>query len=88
MAVDLIWLGLALLLAPVFGEYGKVKAKGSKGFLWLAVGGAMYLLAAAFSYEFWSGIGSTLMYGTALFSVIGLIATLIGALLVLSDLFK
>ena len=86
MPIDLIWLGLALLLAPVFGNYGKV-GKDKRGFSWLAGAGALYILAAAFSVPI-SWIPSGLEYGTLLFSVIALIATLIGALMVMASIFK
>jgi len=87
MVSELVWLGVALFLAPALGEFAKVRAKGDKGFLWISAGGAMYLLAAAFEIPFFN-LADTLAYGTQIFSVIGLIATLIGSILVLLNVFK
>lgn len=87
MVEPLVVLGIALLLAPALGEIAKIKK--DKGFLWLAVAGALYLLAAAFNAGFGALIPITeLGYGTALFSVIGLIFTLIGAIMLIGSLFK
>lgn len=87
MVEPLVVLGIALLLVPALGEIAKTKK--DKGFLWLGVAGALYLLAAAFN----AGFGATftiaeLGYGAALFSVIGLIFTLIGAVMLIMGLFK
>lgn len=87
MVEPLVVLGIALLLVPALGEIAKIKK--DKGFLWLAVAGTLYLLAAAFSAGFGTvfnivGLG----YGTALFSVIGLIFTLIGVVMLIISLFK
>ena len=86
MAVDLMWLGLVLLIAPVLGNYAKI-VKDKRGFVWLTGAGALYLLAAAFSVEI-EWIPSGLQYGNMVFSVIALIATFIGALMVAASVFK
>ncbi len=85
-----VWMGIALLLAPIFAEYGKIKKKGDKGFLWLGAGGALYLLAAAFELGVGSAfsLGEALTWGVSLFSVFGLLVTLIGAVFVLLGVFK
>ncbi len=90
MPIDLnmVYLAIALLLAPALGEIGKVRARADKGFAWIAAGGASYLLAAAFGNEFWPGLGATLSYGSAIFGVIGLILTLVGAISVLTSSWK
>lgn len=88
MAVDLVWLGVALLLAPALGEVAKIRARADKGFALLAIAGVMYLLAVAFSYDLGFGITTIFGYGTMLFAIIGFIATLIGAILVLINAFK
>lgn len=88
MPIDLIYLAIALLLAPALGEIAKIRAKASKGFAWIAAAGALYLLAAAFSVDL-SIVGVTaiqLSWGTAIFSVIGLIAALIGTVWVVYSL--
>jgi len=86
--VNLVYLGIAMLLAPALGEVGKIRARTDKGFAWLATSGALYLLAAAFSYDVGYGLGGTLAYGTTIFSAIGLITTLIGAIVILTSLMK
>jgi len=86
MAIDLIWLGLALLIAPVFGMYAKIISD-KRGFVWLTGAGVLYLLAATFSVEI-SWIPSGLDYGRQIFSIIALIATFIGSLMVASNIFK
>ncbi|OGI12404.1 hypothetical protein A3K64_01065 [Candidatus Micrarchaeota archaeon RBG_16_36_9] len=88
MAIDinLLWLGLALLIAPVLGTYAKV-VKDKRGFVWLTGAGVLYLLASAFSVEI-SWIPSGLSYGIIIFSIIALIATFIGALMVAADVFR
>ncbi|MBU5558053.1 MAG: hypothetical protein QW751_02880 [Candidatus Aenigmatarchaeota archaeon] len=90
MAVDLVYLAIALLLAPALGEIAKIRTKADKGFAWIAAAGALYLLAAAFSVDL-GAVGITaaqLAWGTAIFSVIGLIAALIGAIMVVLALLK
>ncbi|NIM47453.1 MAG: hypothetical protein GTN40_04845 [Candidatus Aenigmarchaeota archaeon] len=84
--VDLMWLGLVLLIAPVLGAYAKI-IKDKRGFIWLTGAGALYLLAAAFSVEI-SWIPSGLEYGNMIFSIIALIMSFIGALMVASSVFK
>ena len=86
MPIDLIWLGLALLIAPVLGAYAKI-VKDKRGFVWLTGAGVLYLLAAAFSVEI-SWIPSGLEYGVMIFEIIALIATFIGALMVAAGVFK
>jgi len=88
MPTDLVLLGVGLLLAPALAEIAKIRIKTDKGFNWLAVAGSSYLLAAAFNYDIGFNLGSALSYGTALFSAIGLVATLIGTLLIMSSIRK
>ncbi len=90
MSVELMWLGLVLLIAPVLGAYAKI-IKDKRGFVWLTGAGAMYLLAEAFNVGqvyLTEWIPSGLNYGTMIFNIIGLIATFIGALMVASSVFK
>lgn len=86
MSIDLMWLGLVLLIAPVLGSYAKV-VKDRRGFVWLTGAGVLYLLAASFSVEI-SWIPTGLDYGRLIFSVIALIATFIGSLMVAANIFK
>lgn len=85
-----VWIGIALLLAPILAEYGNIKKKGDKGFIWLGAGGALYLAAAAFEVGVGSAfsLGEAITWGATLFSVVGLIVTLIGAMFVLLGVFK
>ncbi|MBU3896543.1 MAG: hypothetical protein KJ697_01255 [Nanoarchaeota archaeon] len=86
--LTLIWLGIALLLTPILAEYGKIRNKADRGFLWMGAGGAVYLLAAAFKLGIDGMTLSALGWGATLFSVIGLIITLIGAIFVLTGILK
>ena len=88
MAIDinLIWLALVLLVSPVLGSYAKV-VKDKRGFVWLTGAGVLYLLASAFSVEI-SWIPSGLNYGVIVFSIIALIATFIGSLMIAADVFR
>ena len=85
--VDILWLGLVLLAAPVLGNYAKM-VKDKRGFVWLTGAGILYLLAAAFTVEI-SWVPATLSsMGTLVFSLIALIATFIGSLMVAASVFK
>ena len=84
--INIIWLALALLIAPVLGMYAKV-VKDKRGFVWLTGAGVLYLLASAFSIEI-SWIPSGLDYGVKIFSIIALIATFIGSLMIAADVFR
>jgi hypothetical protein len=86
MDLNLVWLGLVLLVAPVLGTYAKVVSD-KRGFVWLTGAGVLYLLAAAFSVGI-AWIPSGLDYGTMVFSLIALIATFIGSLMVAASIFK
>ena len=83
--VDLIWIGVALLLAPALAEIAKFR---HKGFTWVGAGGVMYLLAVAFTYDVGFGLTAILTYGTALFTILGLVSVLIGTLMIAMSLFK
>ena len=70
---------LAIFLVLVFAEYVKVRSKASKQFNWIAAGCLLVLLAGASSWV--SIAGTTAVSGAeTLFSVIGWIMVLIGAL--------
>ena len=84
--MNLVLLGLALLIAPVFGAYAKF-VKDKRGFVWLTGAGTLYLLAAALSIDI-SWIPSGLDYGVKIFSIIALIAAFIGSIMVAVDVFK
>ena len=88
MVADMVWLGIALLLAPALAEYGKMRAKAAQGFGMIATGGVSLLLAEVFTVDLGAfGIGAeTLVWGTALFNVIGLILALIGTILVVKSM--
>jgi len=84
--INLVWLGLAFLIAPVLGAYAKV-VKDKRGFVWLTGAGVLYLLASAFSIDI-SWIPSGLSYGVNIFEIIALIATFIGSLMIAADVFR
>lgn len=84
--INLVWLALVLLVSPVLGAYAKV-IKDKRGFVWLTSAGVLYILADAFSIDI-AWIPSGLSYGVNIFSIIALIATFIGALMVAADVFR
>lgn len=87
MVMDILWLGVALLLAPALAEIAKVEEK--RGFTWIAAGGVCYLLATAFMLDIPNlALGSMLQWGTVLFSVIGLVTVVVGAIIFMMDTFR
>lgn len=88
--VELIYLAIAALLAPALGEMAKIRSKADKAFTWIAVGGVMLVLAAAFQVVSLDAYIGFALSGTAtlIFSVIGLIAILVGSLMASVALLK
>jgi len=86
----MVWLGLALLIAPVLAEYAKMRQKAAQGFGMLGTAGVSLLLAETFTVDLaaFGVASSTLLWGTALFNVIGLVLALIGTLLVVKSTFS
>ena len=84
-----VWTALALLLAPVFAEYAKIRAKTSKAFNFIAGAGVLTLLAVSFGvFNGISGAESVATYGGLLFEFIAWIFVLVGALWAALDLTK
>ena len=79
MALD-VWFAMAILLAPVFAEYAKIRVKAEKQFNFIAAGGIFFLLAIAFNASFLSMAGGAAVYGIYLFEFLGWIFLLVGAL--------
>ncbi|MBR9682538.1 MAG: hypothetical protein GOV02_02595 [Candidatus Aenigmarchaeota archaeon] len=90
--MTLLGIGLALLLAPAFAEWGRIKMKADKSFNWIGTGGVMYLMAAAFSMGIGFDLGANIFgasgWGVVIFSVVGFIAVLIGVVTALMNVFK
>jgi hypothetical protein len=77
MALDILAIA-TILLAPVFAEFAKIRAKAARAFSMIAASGVLFLLAMGFSV--FSGIeASVALYGAMLFDVIGFIFLLVGA---------
>ncbi|HDD46528.1 MAG TPA: hypothetical protein ENG42_03555 [Candidatus Aenigmarchaeota archaeon] len=87
MGVD-VYLAVAVLLAPVFAEYAKVRAKAEKAFSMLVVSGLFFLLSLSFGATVFAGFGSLALFGTMLFEVLGWLLLLIGAVWVAVLLLK
>jgi len=91
MAVEtMVYLAVAALLAPALAEMAKIRAKAEKAFTWIAVGGILFVVAAAFAtidlaVVGIAGISTTL---SMIFGVVGLIAVLVGALMASIGLLK
>jgi len=78
---DLVLLGLAFLLAPVFAEYSRIRKKAEKGFNWIAAAGILFLFAGTLSTSIMPAtLADTLgeLYIRELFYVVGWIFALIG----------
>lgn len=91
MAVEMIYLAIAALLAPALAEMAKIRAKADKAFTWVAVGGVMFVLSASFALVDLSivGIAATMTAPlVSLFSIIGLVAVLVGSLMASIALLK
>jgi len=89
MATELLYLGIACVLLPVFAEYAKVRKDSEKAFNWLAAGGISFILAAAFGVNLWTTyIPELATYGGMLFEFIGWLFVLIGALLAIAAFVK
>ncbi len=89
--VELVYLAIAALLAPALAEMAKIRAKADKAFTWVAVGGVMFVLAAAFGMVDLSivGIAATMTLPlVSLFSIIGLVSVLVGSLMASIALLK
>ena len=81
---DLVLLGLAFLLAPVFAEYSRIRKKAEKGFNWLAAAGILFLFAGTMGTSIMPAtLAATLgeLYIRELFYVVGWVFALIGAVL-------
>jgi hypothetical protein len=82
---QVLWLGVAFLLAPVFAEWAKLRHKAEKGFNWFAVAGAFFLFAAVFYGIPSVSAGGVLAVVAPLgqvFEIIGFLFALIGTIFV------
>ena len=80
MALDILAIA-TILLAPVFAEYAKIRTKATRAFSMIAASGVLLLLALGFDMVFANIAGADMIafYGAMLFSVVGLIFLLVGA---------
>ncbi len=85
MAVDLVMLGIAMMLAPALAEFAKIRSKADKGYDWLAMGGVSYLVSVAMSNDIGFGLASILGYGSTLFAAVGLIAGVLGVVVIIMN---
>ncbi len=90
MALDLVYLAVATLLAPALAEMAKIRAKAEKAFTLVAVGGVLFVLAAAFAVVDFATVGVTGVSQalSMVFGIVGLIAVLVGALMASAGLLK
>ncbi len=80
MAFEMVWFALATLLAPVFAEYAKIRAKAERQFSFIAGAGVFFLLAMSFELSLFNLAGGAQVYAMYLFQFIGWIMLLIGVL--------
>ncbi|HJW97118.1 MAG TPA: hypothetical protein VJ485_03065 [archaeon] len=77
MALEVLAIA-TILLAPVFAEFAKVRAKAARAFNMIVASGILFLLAMGFSV-FVSIASPVAFYGAMLFDLIGFIFLLVGA---------
>jgi len=75
-----VWFALAVLIAPVFAEYAKIRTKVEKPFNFIAAAGIFFLLAIAFTADFFAMAGGAAVYGVYLFEFLGWLFLLIGVI--------
>ncbi len=89
MAVEMVYLAVATLLAPVLAEYAQLRKKAAKAFEYVAAGGIFFLIAAAFTQVNLDMIAQGLSQTVALIAgVIGLLAVLVGGIMAVIELVK
>jgi hypothetical protein len=78
------------LLAPAIAQFAGTRKKAERGYNWLAIGGLMFILAAAFGIDFWTLAKLTDIsgWGSQLFQIIGWIFVLAGVLSALFESFR
>lgn len=83
----IIGLGIACLLAPAIAQFAGTRKKAERGYNWIAIGGLMFILATAFSIDFWTLNKLTQIsgWGSQIFQIIGWIFVLAGVLSVLIE---
>ena len=85
----LIDLGVAFLLAVVFAEYTKYKAKAKKGFNWITLAGIWFIFAGSFAAAPHLGayIGASVWSGIEqIFEILAWIFALVGTLFIAYEL--
>jgi hypothetical protein len=75
-----VWFALAVLIAPVFAEYAKIRTKVERPFNFIAAAGIFFLLAIAFNVSFFTLAGGVEAFGMYLFDFLGWLFLLIGVL--------
>ncbi len=89
MAIEMVYLAVATLLAPVFAEMAKIRAKVGKAFQYIAAGGVFFLTSAAFTVVNLDAYVQGLSTGiSTIAGVIGVIAVLIGTIMAAIELMK
>ncbi len=92
MAADLIYLAVATMLVPALAEIGKISAKTKKALEYIAAGGVLFLIGAAFEVaneavnaQAYAGVfqGITLIAG-----IVGTIFVLVGGIMAVINLMK
>lgn len=80
MVATTLSLGLAVLLAPVFAEYAKIREKAERAFEFLAGGGVLFLLAYAFEVSlFQTQLVQVAKYGGLAFQLLGWVFVVTGS---------
>ena len=83
-----VWFAVALLIAPVFAEYAKIRVKAEKAFSMVALAGLFLLLAGSFQVQFFNMAAGYSLYAVYLFEFLGWLVLLIGVLWAATKLVK
>ncbi len=90
MVAEMVYLAVAALLAPALAEMARIRTKAEKAFTWMAIGGVLFVVSAAFATVDLAAVGVAGLSTTlsAVFGVVGLLAVLVGALMASVGLLK
>ncbi len=87
MATEMIYLAVAALLAPALAEIAKIRARAHRAFTFMAVGGVLFVLSAAFSVVSIPGL-EVLAQVSSIVSLIALVVVTVGAVVATATLLR
>ena len=90
MAIDSIYI-VALLLAPVFLEYAKIRIRIERQMNFIIIAALLLFVSVAFNTSFWNTtvfIGGIPNFASIAFELAGLVLLLVGAIWAVLELIK